>query len=88
MDTEISKVWTKFRETMSLISGLFIGALAGLGTMLLFAPQSGKKTRALLRVKSDELQDQASDSYTTLVKRFQINRHEILAESYGKSELK
>jgi len=39
-------------------AGLLVGGLAGAGTMLLRAPQSGKKTRAQLRKKSIEMRDQ------------------------------
>lgn len=40
------------------LAGLLVGGLAGGGTMLLQAPQSGKKTRAQLRKKSIEMRDQ------------------------------
>ena len=41
--------------------GLLIGGVVGAGTMLLLAPQSGKKTRAQIRQKSMELRDQTTE---------------------------
>lgn len=40
------------------ITGLMIGWLAGTTVMLLFAPQAGEKTRALIEAKSIELREQ------------------------------
>jgi len=42
-------------------TGLFFGSLIGAVTMLLMAPQSGKRTRVRLQQKSIELRDQASE---------------------------
>ena len=40
------------------LAGLLVGGLAGAGMVLLVAPQSGKKTRALIRQKSSDLREQ------------------------------
>ena len=42
-------------RTLSVLIGLVVGGLLGAGTMLLFAPQPGKKTRAELQVGALEL---------------------------------
>jgi gas vesicle protein len=42
-----------------LLAGLLLGGLAGAGTMLLLAPQSGRKTRAQIQQNSIELRDRA-----------------------------
>src|SRR5262249_53080460 len=42
--------------------GFMVGGLAGAVVSLLFAPQSGEETRALIRDKSIELRDFASQS--------------------------
>lgn len=44
------------------LSGVLIGGLAGTAVALLAAPQSGKKTRALIRHKTVELRDQAVET--------------------------
>jgi gas vesicle protein len=41
---------------------LLVGALAGSAAMLLFAPQSGEKTRNQIRQKSIELTNQATEA--------------------------
>jgi gas vesicle protein len=43
-----------------VLTGLLIGGLAGAGTMLLLAPQSGEKTRTQIQEKSIELRDQTT----------------------------
>ena len=45
----------------NFISGAVVGGLAAAAVMLLTAPQSGKRTRAQIRQKSQELYDQAAD---------------------------
>ncbi len=47
---------------VGFISGLLIGGLAGTAIALLTAPQSGKKTRTMIRQKSVELRDQVADT--------------------------
>jgi gas vesicle protein len=43
-------------------AGLLVGGLAGAGTMLLLAPQSGKRTRAKIQQKSIELREQTTEA--------------------------
>lgn len=45
----------------AIATGLFVGAAAGAVVMLFVAPQSGRKTRALVRHKALELRDRADD---------------------------
>ncbi len=44
----------------NIFIGLLIGGVAGTITMLLLAPQSGKRTRAQIQDKSIQLRDQVS----------------------------
>jgi gas vesicle protein len=46
---------------LGILTGMLIGTLAGGLTMLLLAPQSGKKTRMLIQEKGIELRDQTND---------------------------
>ncbi len=50
------------QAALGFLAGILIGGLAGAGTMLLLAPQSGKRTRAQIRHKGLELRDQATDT--------------------------
>lgn len=47
-------------RTKSVLAGLLIGGLAGAAAMLLFAPQSGKQTRAQIRDKSIQLREKTT----------------------------
>ena len=49
-------------EFGAFLVGFIVGGVAGAVVSLLFAPQSGEETRALLREKSIELRDYASQS--------------------------
>ena len=44
------------------LAGLLIGGLAGAGAILLLAPQSGKRTRTQIQLKSMELRDQTTEA--------------------------
>ena len=46
----------------ALIVGFILGGLTGALAALLFAPQSGQETRALIKDKSIELRDRAQQS--------------------------
>jgi gas vesicle protein len=50
------------KQILSMIAVFAVGGLVGAGTMLLMAPQSGEKTREVIRKKSVEFKDQAVTS--------------------------
>ncbi len=50
------------RTALGFLAGVVVGSLAGAGTMLLLAPQSGKRTRDNIRHKGLELRDEATDT--------------------------
>ena len=65
---------------LGLLRGLLIGGLVGAGTMLLLAPQSGKKTRAQIRQKSLELRDQTTEAIEDAVAQAGNKAHQIRAD--------
>lgn len=79
---------TDKRYSVSLLTGLLFGALAGFGTMLLFAPKSGKKTRAQIGLKSIELHDRANDTYDDLVTLSHFDNRKILTRTQKLTENK
>ena len=58
-------------------AGLLVGGLAGAGAMLLLAPQSGKKTRAQIRRKSIDLQEQTVKTVEDAVAQARGKAHQI-----------
>lgn len=56
-------------EFGAFLVGFIVGGLSGAVVALLFAPQSGEETRALIKDKSIELRDQASQSAEEVLAR-------------------
>jgi gas vesicle protein len=48
-------------DFVTFFAGMVIGGLVGAAAAMLFAPQSGEETRAMIRDKSIELKDKAVD---------------------------
>lgn len=61
METHYQEEQHNGNNTISLLSGMLMGGLAGAAVMLLLTPQSGKKTRAQIQHKGVELRDQATE---------------------------
>jgi gas vesicle protein len=74
---------TDKRNSVSLLTGLLFGALAGFGAMMLLAPQSGKKTRIQIGQESTKLQDRATDTYDDLVILSRFDNRKILTGTQG-----
>jgi len=56
-------------EFGAFLVGFIVGGLTGAVVSLLFAPQSGEETRALIRDKSIELRDRASETAEEALRR-------------------
>ena len=69
---------TDKHHLVGFLTGLLFGALAGFGTMLLLAPQSGKRTRFQIDQKSSELQDRTVDTFNELVALSHFDTRKIL----------
>lgn len=59
-------------EFGAFLVGLIVGGLTGAVVSLLFAPQSGEETRALIKEKSIELRDKAQLSAEEVIARAEV----------------
>lgn len=55
----MNSVWRSIRMILMSIVSLLIGGMIGAGVALLYAPQSGRATRAMIRSKGIELKERA-----------------------------
>ena len=70
-------------EFGAFLVGFIVGGLTGAVVSLLFAPQSGEETRALIRDKSIELRDRASESAEEALSRAEA----VAAEARARAEV-
>jgi gas vesicle protein len=66
-----------FNNAKNVLIGLLIGGLAGATAMLLFAPQSGIRTRAQIQLKSIQLRDRTTAGVKNALAQVRFNTHEI-----------
>ena len=71
---------------MRLLFGLLVGSLAGVVTMLLLAPQSGKETRDQIEEKAIELRDQTTNNVRKAVAQVRSGTVKIKSEVQDKAE--
>jgi gas vesicle protein len=64
-------------NVFGVLVGALIGGLAGAVTMLLLAPQSGKRTRTLIQHKSVELRDRAAEMVEDGMEQVRMDRDKI-----------
>jgi len=88
MDNAVHTNDTDKQSSAGFLTGLVFGALAGFGTMMLFAPKSGNKTRAKIGLKSIELQDRVTDTYDDLVTLSHFDNRKILTGTQELTENK
>jgi gas vesicle protein len=64
-------------HSWGFVAGLLIGSLAGVGAMLLLAPQSGKKTRAQIQLRSVALRDQTVETVEDAVAQARTTARQV-----------
>jgi len=73
-------------EFGAFLVGFVVGGLTGAVVALLFAPQSGEETRALIKDKSIELRDRAGQ--TAEGELFPVARHRVAGGGDGRIPLR
>jgi gas vesicle protein len=74
------------KNVWGFLGGLMVGGLAGAVSMLLFAPQSGKKTRAQIQQKTIELRDQTADAVGDVLAQTREKAYQIRTSVYDQAE--
>jgi len=73
-------------NTISVLIGLVIGGLVGAGTMLLFAPQPGEKTRAKLQDGVSELRNRTATTVKDTMTQIKSKANQIKADVQIKAQ--
>lgn len=73
-------------DAKNVLIGVLIGGLAGAVTMLLVAPQSGKRTREQIQEAGIELRDRTTDSIKNTVAQMRSKGKDIKTDVIGKVE--
>jgi len=72
-------------NTLNVLVGMLIGGLAGAVTMLLVAPQSGKRTRIQIQEKGIELRDRATGIVEDAVAQVRLNGNRVARDGRRKA---
>jgi gas vesicle protein len=77
----------RYAGNMGVFSaGLLIGGLAGAGGMLLFAPQSGEKTRNQIQQKNTEFRNQTSEAVGGALNQARDKANQVTNDVYKKAK--
>ena len=82
MNTETQEVAYTIKpvRSKSMLAGLLVGGLIGAGTMLLFAPQAGAKTRTELQQGAIRLRDRTNETVKGTVTQVKSKANQIKAD--------
>ena len=82
MNTDSQEIQPMERSghALSVLTGMIVGGLVGAVTMLLFAPQPGKKTRAELQTGALELRDRTAETMKDTITQVKTKANQIKAD--------
>ena len=86
LDTHDHEHENDVNQVGGFFAGLLMGGLAGAGAMLLLAPQSGKRTRAQIQLKSMELREQTTEAVEDALKQTRSKARQIRADVREKAD--
>jgi gas vesicle protein len=73
-------------RTKPVLGGLLLGGLIGAGTALLFAPQSGQRTRAEIQNKTMELRDRTTGTVKDAVSQVKSKTRQVTSDVVEKAK--
>ena len=73
-------------NTLGILGGMLIGALAGAATALLLAPQSGKDTRNQIQEKGIELRDRTTELVDDTMAKVRTKANKITMDLKSRGE--
>jgi gas vesicle protein len=79
-DNQEIQYMEKSGRTSAVLTGMVIGGLVGAVTMLLFAPQPGKKTRTELQTVALELRDRTAETVKDTITQVKTKANQIKAD--------
>ena len=82
----IKKTQESTINTFGVVVSMLVGGLAGAGTMLLLAPQSGEKTRMQIKEKGVELRDQTTGMMEVVMARIWLAKQKISRDGRRKTK--
>ena len=65
---------------ISVLTGMIVGGLVGAGTMLLFAPQPGEKTRANIKEGVSELRNRTTETVNGTLTQVKTRANQVTAD--------
>ena len=86
MENQYEHVYHNKMDTKGFLAGLLVGGLAGASTMLLLAPQSGKRTRAQIQEKGIDLRDQTVKTVEDTVSQVRTKADQLTNTIYKHAE--
>jgi len=79
-DNQELKQVEKSGQVKSVLAGMVIGGLVGAGTMLLFAPQPGEKTRAELKEDVSDLRHRTTETVNEKLTQVKSKANQVTAD--------
>jgi gas vesicle protein len=86
MDSQSELQTNDTNHVWGFLGGLLVGSLAGAVAMLLFAPQSGERTRTQIQQKSIELRKQTTDAVEDALAQTRHKARQIRASVQDQAE--
>jgi gas vesicle protein len=86
MEIPVQREGNTMSQLKGFLIGLLLGSLAGASAMLMLAPASGKRTRARIAHRYDELRDQMVDNMMIAEEEVLTKAHHLASDARGMVE--